>query len=41
MLDMTCPFCKKEVDNENAALHGCMACIQKWIREQNVDHPVD
>ena len=41
MLEMKCPFCKKSVDDENAALHGCKACIEKWLREQNIDHPHD
>jgi len=38
MLEMICPFCRKKVGDENSALHGCRECIEKWLREQNVDH---
>jgi len=40
MLDMRCPFCKQVVGDENAALHGCEKCVEKWLHEHNVDHPV-
>ncbi len=37
---MNCPFCKKKVSDEAAAIHGCMECIERWRTEQDVDHPV-
>ncbi len=40
MIIMQCPFCKKKVSDENAAIVGCDECIKKWLKEQNVDHPV-
>ena len=40
IITMECPFCKKRVKDENAALVGCEKCIKKWIKEKNINQPV-
>jgi hypothetical protein len=40
MSELVCPFCKKKVEDEYESIHGCASCIDDWIENANVDHPI-
>lgn len=37
---MQCPFCNKEVENSRESVLGCVACVQEWVDNSDVDHDI-
>ena len=38
MVYMKCPFCDKQVENEQESVSGCKGCVNDWINNMDVDH---